>query len=175
MRGEIQSHARWATTKMIVYSLQWRIHDFSEMVAATYDFAKLSKKLHEIWKNLDPRGARPKWYYVDLDTPLIFSKAALYQFWSCDRNGIMNDIVNSWFRGQRGKLGFCHYLSFQFLKNETRNFSNGRLRYNLGIGLVATAGIKIFINVTVPHALWMVERPGDLWLNHSWFNFNIVY
>ena len=29
--------------------------------------------------------------------------------------------------------------------------------------------------VTVPLGLWMFERPGELWLNRSWFNFRTVY
>ena len=32
-----------------------------------------------------------------------------------------------------------------------------------------------FIIVTVPLGLWMLERPGELQLNHSWFNFRTVY
>ena len=31
------------------------------------------------------------------------------------------------------------------------------------------------VYVTVPLGLWMFERPGELWLNHSWFNFRTVY
>ena len=52
---------------------QWRIQDFPEVGAPTpqggptYDFAKISQKLHEIeriWA-LGGGGARPKFYYVD--------------------------------------------------------------------------------------------------------------
>ena len=37
--------------------------------APTYDFAKISQKLHEIERISTPGGARPKFYYVDL--PLV--------------------------------------------------------------------------------------------------------
>ena len=32
---------------------------------ATYDFAKISQKLHEIERIWTPGGTRPKFYYVD--------------------------------------------------------------------------------------------------------------
>ena len=51
---------------------QWRIQDFPEVGAPTprgaptYDFAKISQKLHEIERIWTPRGgAHPKFYYVD--------------------------------------------------------------------------------------------------------------
>ena len=37
---------------------QWRIQDFPEVGAPTYDFANFSQKLHKNWKNLD-HGGRP--------------------------------------------------------------------------------------------------------------------
>ena len=37
---------------------QWRIQDFSEVGAPTYDFAKFSQKLHEIERIWTPGGAR---------------------------------------------------------------------------------------------------------------------
>ena len=55
-------------------SEQWRIQDFPEMEAPTlrgggaptYDFAKISQKLHEIERIWTPGwGGRPKFYYVD--------------------------------------------------------------------------------------------------------------
>ena len=55
---------------------QWRIQDFPEVGAPTpggaptYDFAKISQKLHEIEIIWTPRrGCAPKFYYVD--PPLI--------------------------------------------------------------------------------------------------------
>ena len=54
---------------LIIVVKQWRIQDFAELGAPTfqgaptYDFAQISQKLHEI-ENLD-RGARPKFYFVD--------------------------------------------------------------------------------------------------------------
>ena len=55
--------------------------------APTYDFAKFSQKLHEIERIWIPRGARPKFYYVDppLHVPsfflIIFSTSCLmYRF-----------------------------------------------------------------------------------------------
>ena len=38
--------------------VQWRIQDFPEEGARTYDFAIFSQKLHEIKKIWDPRGGR---------------------------------------------------------------------------------------------------------------------
>ena len=50
--------------------IQWRIQDFPEEGAPTYDFAKFSQKLHEIERIWTPGGGgggmRPKFYYVDL-------------------------------------------------------------------------------------------------------------
>ena len=34
---------------------------------------------------------------------------------------------------------------------------------------------ELVFYVTVPLGLWMFERPGELRLNHSWFNFKTVY
>ena len=52
---------------------QWRIQDFPEEGAPTprgggaptYDFAKISQKLHEIERIWTTGGGRPKFYYVD--------------------------------------------------------------------------------------------------------------
>ena len=46
---------------------QWRIQDFPEEGAPTYDFTKFSQELHEIKRIW--RGSRPKFYYVD--PPLV--------------------------------------------------------------------------------------------------------
>ena len=55
---------------------QWRIQDFPQVGAPTYDFAKISQKLHEL-KEFGPQGggARPKFYYVD--PPLTKNKIRL--------------------------------------------------------------------------------------------------
>ena len=47
----------------------------------TYDFAKISQKLHEIeriWTPKGGRGARPKFYYVD--PPLVITNYVLARF-----------------------------------------------------------------------------------------------
>ena len=47
--------------------------------APTYDFAKISQKLHEIERIWTPgRGARPKFYYVD--PPLVHQLVSLKIF-----------------------------------------------------------------------------------------------
>ena len=48
--------------------IQWRIQDFPEEGAPTYDFAKFSPKLHEIEIIWSPGGGRPS--RPSLDPPL---------------------------------------------------------------------------------------------------------
>ena len=48
--------------------MQWRIQDFPEEGAPTYDFAKFSQKLHEIERIWTPRG---RFLAPALDPPLI--------------------------------------------------------------------------------------------------------
>ena len=46
--------------------------------APTYDFAKISQKLHEIERILTPRGgAHPKFYYVD--PPLVYMLCPIFR------------------------------------------------------------------------------------------------
>ena len=52
------------TLVVLQWCWQWRIQDFPEVGAPTYDFAKISQKLHEIERIWAP-GGRPKFYYVD--------------------------------------------------------------------------------------------------------------
>ena len=49
--------------------VQWRIQDFPEEGAPTYDFAKISQKLHEIERIWTGGGARPS--RPPLDPPLM--------------------------------------------------------------------------------------------------------
>ena len=57
---------------------QWQIQDFPEVGAPTpeggtptYDFAKISQKLHEIERIWTLGGGRPKFYYVDPPLPTM--------------------------------------------------------------------------------------------------------
>ena len=49
---------RWLISYYLsLETAQWRIQDFPEEGAPTYDFAKISQKLHEIETIWTPRGA----------------------------------------------------------------------------------------------------------------------
>ena len=47
------------------------------------------------------------------------------------------------------------------------HFSSHYFPYN-GLPMAYLTSILLIVTVTVPHRLWMFERPGDLQLNHSW-------
>ena len=91
-------HLKWSVMNFIPFwasiNLQWRIQDFPEEGAPTYDFAKFFQKLHEI-ERIWVTGGRARPSHPPLDPPLICVKSLRWIFWDTYPE-LLVYIMNLW-------------------------------------------------------------------------------
>ena len=75
------------------------------------------------------------------------------------------------------KINSCKYILMKDAETYLHKFvlALGPIPIFYPIMCFMNAKTNSYEYVTVPLGLWMFERPGELWLNHSNVNFKTVY